>query len=393
MKTYIEGKSYNTETAIKISEFVEGVPEENGYRHEVLYKKRSGEFFVHGISYDSHFRMENIRPLTTEKVKMWAIRHMSSEEYESFMAKRSTLDVVSVRLIPDKQLYTSFVAESPEAAIDAVREELKLYDREVFAVLNVDNRCHPINLNICSVGTLNESLVNPREVFKASILSNAAGVILLHNHPSGGISPSEEDIATTKRLGECGKLLGIEILDHIIVAARTGDYISLRKECGEDFPYINECGGDRPLEDILMKTFFEESDTYEAEDMAHRKGDRVYLNVHNDYAKLGIESSRGDGQTYNSVTLPKGTVVDGKNLSGGTIYPLDMYIYPNKYNANLTTVQFKPDQDIQVNFRNGQKVKVKAEDLCEAVDAANKKYLSQRKEITRSKDKDYGVEL
>lgn len=384
MKTNMNGKTYNTETSRKISEFVEGTPEESGYRHEVLYKKTTGEFFIYGKYHDSHFTEEHIKPLTANQVKLWAIRHMSQDEYESFMAKRSELDVVSVRLVPDQKLYASFLVNNTEAAVLAVSDELKLYDREVLAILNVDNRCNPINLNICSVGTLNESLASPREIFKASILSNAAGIILIHNHPSGEFSPSEEDVAMTKRIAECGKLLGIKVLDHIIVAARTGNYYSLRKECETDSPYS----------DVLTKAFFEDSkETYEADGMTHSKGERVYLNVHNDYAKLGIESSRGDGQTYNAVTLPKGTVVEGMNLGGGTIYPLDMYIYPNKYNANLTTVQFKPDQEVQVNFRTGQKVKVKAEELCESVDAANRKYLSQRKEIVRNKEKDHDMEL
>jgi DNA repair protein RadC len=71
-----------------------------------------------------------------------------------------------------------------------------------------------------SVGSLNASIVHPREVFKAAVMASAAAVVLVHNHPSGDPEPSEEDLAITKRLVEAGELLGISVLDHIVVAAR-----------------------------------------------------------------------------------------------------------------------------------------------------------------------------
>jgi len=115
--------------------------------------------------------------------------------------------------------------------------------------------------------------------------------------------------------------------------------------------------------------------------------------VHNDFARTGLESRSGDGQTYNVVTLPKGTIVNGRDVGGGKIYPLDMYIYPNKFNDNLTTVQYRPDQEIQVNLKGGEKVKVNAKALCEGVDAANKNCLSQHRELTHSKEKDRDLEI
>lgn len=79
---------------------------------------------------------------------------------------------------------------------------------------------------LCSRGTLNASLVHPREVFRPAIIASAAAVILVHNHPSGDPEPSEEDIALTGRLVQAGRILGIEVLDHVIVAKR--GYVSLR---------------------------------------------------------------------------------------------------------------------------------------------------------------------
>ena len=74
-------------------------------------------------------------------------------------------------------------------------------------------------LKIISIGTLNASLIHPRETFRTAILKNCASVIVVHNHPSGSLEPSNEDLAVTKRLKDAGKLLGIEVLDHVIVTA------------------------------------------------------------------------------------------------------------------------------------------------------------------------------
>lgn len=82
----------------------------------------------------------------------------------------------------------------------------------------MDSRNNLIRENIVSIGTLNANLVHPREVFKEAIDARAASVIVSHNHPSGDPEPSEDDLTITKRLTEAGKILGIEVVDHIIVA-------------------------------------------------------------------------------------------------------------------------------------------------------------------------------
>ena len=79
-------------------------------------------------------------------------------------------------------------------------------------------------------GTINASLVIPREVFKSSILANASAIIGLHNHPSGNVKPSKEDMIVTRKLQKCGQLLGIELLDHIIVGGTNGKMLSFREE-------------------------------------------------------------------------------------------------------------------------------------------------------------------
>ena len=90
-------------------------------------------------------------------------------------------------------------------------------DREQFHVLFLDSKNQLIGVNLVSQGSLASATVHPREVFKAAILANSAAIILTHNHPSGDPTPSREDHECTKRLCECGKLLGIKVLDHIVV--------------------------------------------------------------------------------------------------------------------------------------------------------------------------------
>ena len=85
-------------------------------------------------------------------------------------------------------------------------------------------------MNIVSVGALNNTEMQAREVFKSSILSNAAAFILVHNHPSGRLIPSKTDKISTQRMREAGNLLGIELLDHVIVGDKQGKYFSFREE-------------------------------------------------------------------------------------------------------------------------------------------------------------------
>ena len=134
--------------------------------------------------------------------------------------KKYGLDVVRIRMVREDPLRPDRIVETPSAAIDVMCEELSEYDREVFCVINLRNDKSVINMNIVSMGTIDSSLASPREVFKSSILSNAAAIILLHNHPSGNVIPSKDDIDVTHRMQECGKLLDIQVLDHIIVSGR-----------------------------------------------------------------------------------------------------------------------------------------------------------------------------
>ena len=109
-----------------------------------------------------------------------------------------------------------------------VAKEVLVYDLEPiekFWIFCLDIKCRIIGIHLISIGSLNAAIVHPREVFKAAILNNAASIILLHNHPSGDTKPSKEDISLTKRLSDVGKMLQIEVVDHVVLG---NNYCSMK---------------------------------------------------------------------------------------------------------------------------------------------------------------------
>jgi DNA repair protein RadC len=107
----------------------------------------------------------------------------------------------------------------PEDVV-AAWPELPTADREVFGVLLLNARHEATRRVVVSIGSLNASIVHPREVFRPALLYSAASITLVHNHPSGDPEPSEEDLTITGRLVGCGELLGIAVLDHVVIAKR-----------------------------------------------------------------------------------------------------------------------------------------------------------------------------
>lgn len=140
------------------------------------------------------------------------------------------LEIVNIRLVKEPSWYSEVPLRKTKDAAELMAREFADYDREVFCILNLASDGKVINMNIVSMGTLNASLVSPREVFKSSILSNAASIIAVHNHPSGCVNPSKQDKLITQRLREAGGLMDIELLDHIIVGGKNRQYYSFREE-------------------------------------------------------------------------------------------------------------------------------------------------------------------
>jgi DNA repair protein RadC len=118
--------------------------------------------------------------------------------------------------------------KSPKDAVDLIMEEMRYLKEEHLKVIMMNTKNIVISIKDVSIGSLNSSIVHPREVFLEAIKKSSASILICHNHPSGDPTPSTEDIQITKRLIECGKLLGIDILDHLIIG--DGRYISLKEK-------------------------------------------------------------------------------------------------------------------------------------------------------------------
>jgi DNA repair protein RadC len=121
-----------------------------------------------------------------------------------------------------------YVIRSPEDGADYVMEELRNLNQEHFVVLFLNTKNQIIHRQTIFIGSLNASIVHPREVFREAVKRSAASIIVAHNHPSGDPTPSQEDIHVTRRLAESGKMIGIELLDHLVIGDRK--FVSLKEK-------------------------------------------------------------------------------------------------------------------------------------------------------------------
>ena len=133
---------------------------------------------------------------------------------------------ISKRLISDRAMETGCRLNDSTDVADLLTKEMMYEDREFFMALYLNTRMKVESKSIISIGSLDTTLVHPREVFSPAVRRGAAAVIVAHNHPSGDPEPSEEDILLTERLLESSRILGIRLVDHVIIGS--GRYISLR---------------------------------------------------------------------------------------------------------------------------------------------------------------------
>jgi len=131
------------------------------------------------------------------------------------------------RRVARSRLPEAIVVSCPQDAADILMEEMRHLREEHFVVLFLSTKNHVIGRETISIGTLNASLVHPREVFRAAIRRNSASILCAHNHPSGDPTPSQEDVQLTRRLRDAGELVGIELLDHIVIGDQR--FISLKE--------------------------------------------------------------------------------------------------------------------------------------------------------------------
>ena len=122
----------------------------------------------------------------------------------------------------------NYTIRSPEDGADYIMEDMRLLKQEHFVALFLNTKNQVIHRQTIFIGSLNASIVHPREVFREAIKRSAASIIVAHTHPSGDPAPSQEDIQVTKRLADTGKLIGIEVLDHLIIG--DGKFVSLKEK-------------------------------------------------------------------------------------------------------------------------------------------------------------------
>ena len=139
------------------------------------------------------------------------------------------VDRITIRVVREgRQEVRERGIHTPATAAFIVSDLLEGSDREhvIALILNTKNRI--IGVNVVSIGSVNECIVSPREVFKPALILGATAVLLVHNHPSGDATPSPEDYAVTERLKNAGTILGIELIDHVVIG-RPGEYTSIRE--------------------------------------------------------------------------------------------------------------------------------------------------------------------
>lgn len=148
------------------------------------------------------------------------------------------LEVVSVRLVKDSPIISKKNLTKPEEVVAVLGDIMCEFDREVIGVVNLKSDLTPINVHFASVGAINEAMAHPRELLKASILSNAASIMLIHCHPSGQLLPSKADTMMTDRMNKICELIGIPLIDHVIVGGDNREFFSFKEKGVIKNPHI-----------------------------------------------------------------------------------------------------------------------------------------------------------
>lgn len=153
------------------------------------------------------------------------MRSKTQEEQIQGMMERpipkKKVGIVHLEMVKEsRSLYGMKRIDSPKAAAEMVRPLFERADREMMVVLSLDSRMKPMALEIAAVGGLNSCAVDMKSVFKHAILNNSAYVICFHNHPSGDCDPSAEDRKMTRRMEECGRILDLPLVDHIVLGSQ-----------------------------------------------------------------------------------------------------------------------------------------------------------------------------
>ncbi|MDW5549927.1 RadC family protein [Methanosarcina sp.] len=218
---------------------IQDIPEEERPRERLI---RNGPESLSnaellGIILRTGSREENVvnlcsRILTEYSIKQLSLANISRLMQVHGVGKAKAAQIAAVFELA-RRLET-FVEEpkrkvcSPKDVYTLMYPKMREQKKEKFITLCLDTKNQILREEVVSIGSLNASIVHPREVFKSALMESSASVIMVHNHPSGDPSPSREDIMVTEKMVEGGKILGIDVLDHIIIGE--GRYVSLKDE-------------------------------------------------------------------------------------------------------------------------------------------------------------------
>lgn len=175
---------------------------------------------AHNILDDDGKGLRNIADATIERLKRYM--GISNVKACQIMAVAELSKRMSA-FRPEKIKITS-----PNDAAVIMMEEMRYYKKEHFKIILLDTKNNVIKISEISIGSLNSSIVHPREVFAEAVTNSSSAIVLVHNHPSGEAEPSREDRELTSRLVECGRIMGIKVLDHIIIG--DGTFFSFKED-------------------------------------------------------------------------------------------------------------------------------------------------------------------
>jgi DNA repair protein RadC len=190
-----------------------------------------------GIILRTGTREENVVNLCSRILSEYSIKQLSLANISKLMELHGIGKVKAAQITAVFELsrrLETFVEEpkkkisSPKDVYTLMYPKMREQKKEKFIMLYLDTKNQLLKEEVVSIGSLNSSIVHPREVFKTALMESSASVIMIHNHPSGDPSPSKEDVMVTEKMVEGGKLLGIDVLDHVIIG--DGRYISLKDE-------------------------------------------------------------------------------------------------------------------------------------------------------------------
>lgn len=272
---------------------------------------------------------------------------------------------IRLKLMDGPAYYSKTPILNASDAVDVMQDVLKELDREWVCVVNLDNHLKPVNFNVVSIGSINLSLAPVQNILKSGLLSNCNRLILLHNHPSGELTPSDEDNQLTKRVTEAAKLLEMEVLDHVIVGGQTGEIYSFREDHPElfsmeniDLDYIHQ------MENAADRGFAEGSTAYgtddknvpnQAADQELAEGKASYQTKGKYDPKQAAENRKNEMKEITE-KLEKG-VADIFSSEKYQIFLNTMAKFPQySYNNNLLIMLQKPDATLCQSYTGWKKM-------------------------------------